>query len=241
MGLDVSLFGFSTQDYVLQSISTLYIPLLVIAVLVLGWLTLHQRILRRLARPDARPILLAVGRAALGLGALAAAAAVTVASLDRTAAPLVTPLSLLAGTALAAYGGWLVTATSEPAASAPNPAHRALRALLVGGLITLALFWEVSNYAAVVGRGYALQLATAVPQLPHATALSEAPLEIRAPGVRQERVAVGTGTYRYRTTGLRFLTRSGGRMFLLHDGWTPQRGTVIVLPDTDQVGWQFSR
>ena len=29
-------------------------------------------------------------------------------------------------------------------------------------------------------------------------------------------------------------------MFLLHDGWTPQRGTVIVLPDNDQVRWQFS-
>jgi hypothetical protein len=31
---------------------------------------------------------------------------VTAASLDRTAAPLVVPLSLLAGVALAAYGGW---------------------------------------------------------------------------------------------------------------------------------------
>src|SRR5690606_32792219 len=33
MGVDVRLFGFSTQDYVLQSISTLYLPLLVMAVL----------------------------------------------------------------------------------------------------------------------------------------------------------------------------------------------------------------
>jgi hypothetical protein len=46
---------------------------------------------------------------------------------------------------------------------------------------------------------------------------------------------------RCRTTGLRFLTRSGGRMFLLHDGWTPQRGTAIVLTDDEQVRWQFSR
>jgi hypothetical protein len=62
--------------------------------------------------------------------------------------------------------------------------------------------------------------------------------------VREERVTVGSDAskdaLRYRTTGLRFLVRSGGRMFLLHDGWTPQRGTVIVLPDNEQVRWQFS-
>ena len=40
MGIDVSLFGFSSQDYVLRSISSLYLPLL--AVLGLAWwLWLH--------------------------------------------------------------------------------------------------------------------------------------------------------------------------------------------------------
>lgn len=65
---------------------------------------------------------------------------------------------------------------------------------------------------------------------------SEAPLWIDAPGVREERLDAA-----YRTTGLRLLVRSGGRIFLLHDGWTPQRGTVIVLSDTGNVSWQFSR
>ena len=31
MGVDVSLFGFSSQDYVLRSISSLYLPLLVLS------------------------------------------------------------------------------------------------------------------------------------------------------------------------------------------------------------------
>ena len=61
----------------------------------------------------------------------------------------------------------------------------------------------------------------------------------------EERLDVGPDaaedTLRYRTTGLRFLAVSGGRMFLVHDGWTPRRGTVIVLPDNEQVRWQFSR
>jgi hypothetical protein len=247
MGLDVSLFGFSTQDYVLQSISTLYIPLLAAATLALGWLALHQRVDRALARPSSRPALRAAGRALLGAGVLTATSAVLAATLDRNRAPLVVPLILAGGTAVAAYGGWLARAAADPGAPPPlvPPWQRALRALLVGGVITLALFWEVSNYAGVVGRGYALEIARKVPALPRATAFSATPLGIQAPAVHEERLDAGLGAggeaLRYRTTGLRFLVRSGGRMFLLHDGWTPQRGTVVVLPDNAQVRWQFSR
>jgi hypothetical protein len=204
MGLDVSLFGFSTQDYVLQSINTLYLPLLATAALALGWLALHQRVDRALTQPAARPALRSAGRIAMGAGLLAAATAVLVAALDRHRAPLVVPLVLAAGTAVTAYGGWLAGAAGDP--RPPGPAGQP---------------W------------------------PRATAFSATPLGIEAPGVREERLRVGPGAgnddVRYRTTGLRFLVRSGGRLFLVHDGWTPRRGTVIVLPDNDQVRWQFSR
>ena len=247
MGLDVSLFGYSTQDYVLRSIKLLYIPLLGTASLALGWLTFHHRIVGALGRPASRPTLRIAGRAALGVGLAAAAGATLGVTLDEALAPLVIPLVLASGTAIATYGAWLASAAAY--GDAPRPAsppwQGALRTLLIGIVITLALFWEVSNYAGVVGRGYALQIARSLPALPRATAFSATPLGIQAPGVRQERLNVDAGlskdTFRYRTTGLRFLVRSGGRMFLLSDGWTPQQGTVIVLPDNDQVRWQFSR
>jgi hypothetical protein len=247
MGLDVSLFGFSTQDYVLQSISTLYVPLLTVAALALACLVLHQRVDRALARPSARPALRAAGVVALAVGLVMAAGAVLLAVVDRVWAPLVLPLVLASGTVLAAYGGWLAGAAAGPTAAGPAgpPWQRALRALLIGSVITLALFWEVSNYAGVVGRGYALELARTLPARPRATVFSATPLGIQAPGVREQRLTeepgAGKEALRYRTTGLRFLVRSGGRMFLVHDGWTPQRGTVIVLPDNEQVRWQFSR
>src|SRR4029453_18785564 len=76
MGLDVSLFGYSTQDYVLQSISTLYLPLPVIASSALGWLALHRQVDRALGRSSARPTLRTAGRVALGVGLLMAALAV---------------------------------------------------------------------------------------------------------------------------------------------------------------------
>ena len=45
---------------------------------------------------------------------------------------------------------------------------------------------------------------------------------------------------RYRTTGPRLLARSGGKVLLVHDGWLLRSGTVIVLPDADELGWEFS-
>jgi hypothetical protein len=248
MGLDVSLFGFSTQDYVLLSISTLYIPLLTIAALTLAWLVLHNRLSQALDQSTTRLARIRkAGWAALAGGLLAAIGAVVIATLDQDRAPLVIPLALAAGTAAAAYGAWLVRAAGDHRSTERGllPWQHALRTLLIGGLITLALFWELSNYAGVVGRGYALQIADSIPSLPRTTAFSATPLDIQAPGVTEEPLeadpALARETVRYRTTGLRFLTRSGGHIFLVHDGWTPQHGTVIVLPDNDQVHWQFSR
>jgi hypothetical protein len=248
MGLNESLFGFSTRDYVLRSISTLYVPLLAVAALALAWLALHQRVERALQRPSSRPALRRAGRAATVTGLLMVAGAVLSAILTRNQnpTPMVEPLVLAAGTATAAYGGWLAGVAGDPGTPslAAPPWQRALRVLLVGSVITLSLFWEMSSFAAVVGRGQALEIARTISRYPRATAYSATPLGIQAPGVREERVAAGPGSKEaasYRTTGLRFLARSGGRMFLLHDGWTPRRGTVIVLPDNEQVRWQFSR
>ena len=47
MSIDVSLFGFSSQDYVLRSISALYLPLLVIFGLGLAWVAV-PRVVRAL-------------------------------------------------------------------------------------------------------------------------------------------------------------------------------------------------
>jgi hypothetical protein len=247
MGLDVSLFGFSTQDYVMQSISTLYVPLLAIATLALAGLALHRLVERALRRPTTRPALRRAGRIALAVGLAAAAAAVLVASLDAHLATLVVPLVLAAGTAVAAYGGWLTAAATDRDTAVPAipSGQKALRKLLVGTLITAALFWELSNFAGVVGRGYAQRIESTVRTLPRVTAFSSSPLGIEAPGVREQQItagpAAGDKAFRYRTTGLRLLVTSGGRMFLLHDGWKLRTGTVIVLPDNDQVRWQFSR
>jgi hypothetical protein len=245
MGVDVSLFGYSTQDYVLRSISSLYIPLLAFAAVALAWLAAHQRVQRALRWPARWPRLRRVGRAALALGLLLAAVAVVVASVGLASPawlPLATPLVLAAGTLVAAYGGWLVSATpGGPENPVAVPTWQAtLRLLCLGSIVSLALFWAMSVYAGIVGRGYALQVEQQVARLPEATAFSRSPLGIEASGIVETRLGSGDGVT-YRTSGLRFLERSGGRIFLVHNGWTARDGSVIVLPDNDEIRWQFSR
>lgn len=237
MGLDASLFGFSTQDYVLRSVTTLFIPLLAAAGLALGWLALHRRVVARLDRRRTRDI----GAATFAVGLVAVGGALVVAAVDREWVPLAPPLVIALGTATAVYGRWVVRAASGGRPDETGTAwQRVLRALAIGSVISLALFWELKTYADVVGRGYAVQIARTVQSLPHATAISEAPLGIEAPGVVVEEFTEG-GKTGYRTTGLRLLVRSGGHLFLLHDRWTPHQGTVVVLPDDEDVRWQFSR
>jgi len=248
MGVDVSLFGFSTRDYVLQSISTLYVPLLTISVLALGGLAVHRRLSSALHNSGGGPLLRRYGQVCLLVGLALAASALGMALENPDGAPLVVPLALAVGAMLAGYGGWLADTAARIGVA--DKAHvsvgeRALRTLLLAGVVTLALFWEVSEYADVVGRGYAVRLEQSVPYLPRATAFSTIPLGIQAPGVQekaiQDSASSGNGPIRYRTTGLRFLVRSGGRLFLLNDGWTIAKGVVVVLPDDNTIRWQFSR
>jgi hypothetical protein len=114
--------------------------------------------------------------------------------------------------------------------------------VLAAGTVLVAALWMLEEYAAGVGRGYVVELSRTVDRLHRAVVISPTPLGIMAPGVTEERIgAAESAEVRYRTTGLRLLARSGGKVLLVHDRWAPGNGTVIVLPDSDQLSWQFSR
>ncbi len=154
------------------------------------------------------------------------------------------PLVLVLATVAASYAWWIHRQLAPiPAAPDPPPWWRTLlMAVLTAGIVLLGAFWMLEEYASAVGRGYAQQVADHVGGVPRTVVLSRTPLGIQAPGVREERIgAAGSPEVRYRTTGLRLLARSGGKVLLVHDGWSPRTGTVIVLSDDDQLGWEFSR
>jgi hypothetical protein len=260
MGIDVSLFGFTSQDYVLRSISSLYLPLLVLAGLGLLWVRLHARasawLSRRAEGPAGTNVALVRGARATSLvaGVIGAACLVftvvagwseppawlgwLVRQLSR--AEWVVPLALLACVVVVAYCGWARRVLAPQSVPRSAPWVSVLSGAFAAVIVILSAFWILEEYAAAVGRGYAQQLVSDVGQLPRATVTSPAPLDIQAPGVTQAEVD-DHGVTIYRTTGLRLLARSGSKILLVHDGWQPRSGAVVVLPDSDAYSWQFSR
>jgi hypothetical protein len=263
MGIDVSLFGFSTQEYVLRSISSLFLPLLVLLAAGLVALAGQARVQRALASPafarsHRRQRVEAAARWVTAGGAGIAGLCIlfaVVAGGDRRPRGVgwladrlhdhqyAVPLVQVVATLVAAYGWWLSGRLGvRPRRAAAPFWQSALAVALVAGTVALGGFWMLEEYASAVGRGYARQVAAGVGQLPHAVVLGATPLGIQAPGVREERVGdAGSPDVRYRTTGLRLLARSGGKVLLVHDGWSPSSGTVVVLPDGPELAWQFSR
>lgn len=263
MGLDVSLFGYSSQDYILRSISSLYLPLLVLLGTIFGWLWLHFRVVRLvrsdvLAPPGRRAAATACTSWVAVAGAVCAAGCVLFALDAGTSAPpapvawlagrlrdnqWVVPLALVVATLTAAYFWWIHGQLQPSPLAAASPLWQTLLpAALIAGTVALGGFWMLEEYAAAVGRGYAQQLSAGVDGLARTVVLSPTPLGIEAPGVHEERIgAAGSPDVRYRTTGMRLLARSGGKVILVHDGWAPATGTVIVLSDSDALSWQFSR
>ena len=263
MSIDVSLFGFSTQDYVLRSISSLYLPLLVILGLGLVWLWLHLQ-LGRVLQSDTvgvgrRREMAATwtGRVAMALAVIAAACVLFALAAGMRSPPLgigrlarglandqwVVPLVLVVATVTSAYLWWIHRQLRPARVAATLPLWQTLLpAAMVAGIVLLGTFWMLEEYASAVGRGRAEEVARNVNRLPRTVVLSPTPLGIKAPGVREERIgAAGSPDVRYRTTGLRLLARSGGKVLLVHNGWSLRTGTVIVLPDADDLGWEFSR
>src|SRR5829696_224941 len=155
MGLDEGLFLMSTRDYVLRSLDSLYVPIMIAAVALLGWIVVHQRLVDMLR---AGRHLTAVRRAAHAL-ALTAWWAIPLCGIAiRAVTPawgdLLLPVTLTAGLLLSEYGvrlGTLARAASRTSSPPPQRWTVTLRSVLVGVLVVITLFWQVANFAEAVG------------------------------------------------------------------------------------------
>lgn len=258
MGIDVSLFDFSSQDYVIRSISSLYLPLLVIFGLALGWLWLHRRItemIRRLstaqpevrARAARRTRRVALIATAVAAGCLLFTLATAMSSPPWPLGPIkdaleddqwVVPAVLIIATLAATYAFWLGRRLAEREPHTP-PRQLALAGAIVVSIVVLAAFWMLEEYASSIGHRRAAEIEANVRFLPRASVISPTPLGIRLEGITEEVVKASGSTY-YRTDGLRLLARAGGKLLLLPENWTPTTGIVVVADRQDLI-WQFSR
>ncbi|WP_246295794.1 hypothetical protein [Arthrobacter wenxiniae] len=241
MGLDVSLFGYSVQDYALRSIRSLFFPLVSLLIAGLAWLAVDGWVRGQMEPGRRGPLMARLSAAATVGGTALAGGCWLLAVVLPRGAFLAVPFLMAAGVLLAEWGVRLhrLTLGQPPRTSGRLVLqHRALEATFVFTLVTVLLFWGVSDFAQVVGRGLAADVQAQLASLPRADVYSHADLSIGAPGVAQNRLGTASAPV-YKYTGLHLLVVSGGRFFLLPDGWTLARGTVVVLPDNDDVRVEF--
>jgi hypothetical protein len=240
MGLHVNLFGYTTRDFALLSISALYLPLLLLVALGMLWVWLDRLLRRRIDRG-------AVGRWSTALPRAALVGAVTLIGLmvvllfaERVYSPLYAPYLITAGVLVAA---WAVRIRRYAAAGdgPRRPAEQqAVEATLLLVLVALLLFWGTSNFAEARGRGLAEDLEANLLWLPRAQVYSQEPLGLDVPGVTTHELGTDEAPL-YRYDGLRLLSVSGERYFFLHEDWSVEKGTVVVLPDDASLRVQYGR
>jgi hypothetical protein len=246
-GVDATVLGFTTQDYLLRSSEALYVPLGTLLVVGLAALWLHSVAATWLAAGRRLELLrrMAVALALVGLALFArGVAGVALPRLSR-ADFLVTPVCLGLGAALGAYGRWLwlrrreVLGDRDP--TQPGWAGT-VSLVLVVLLVVVSLFWATTNYAREYGRGRADQYARLLAVRPGVIVYSADRLFLNGPDVVETTLPAEQHTsFRYRYSGLRLLTESRGHLFLLPAGWTRSNGSAIVLADNDKIRVEFLR
>lgn len=241
LGIDESILGMSPQDYAFRSVNALFPLLGVIAVASLGWLWLHAGIARALQEGRRlRPI-----RWTARLLVLAWFLVPGICALFSWRFPvagfLAFPLSFAAGTLLTCYGIYLRSQLQSSRTGASPAWHTSLTKVFVAIVVTLSLFWEVSNYATVIGQNLGSRLTAELPYHSQVVVYSPKRLNITAPQVKEDSLPGADTAYRFRYTGLRFLNYTGGKYVLISDGWTPQYGVVVVLADKDPIRLEFVR
>jgi hypothetical protein len=246
-GIDSSLLGLTTQDYLLRSVDALFVPLTVLTsmglVILWGHVTLRGRLIAK-SRPDVLRWL-SLGFVAAGLTlfliGMTGIFYRTIFEFHRA----VSPFSLASGVLLLAYASYLQrTAEALKARRHTQKSEPDMMTLIQSAgvflLVALSLFWATTDYAAAVGESRARQFESEIEGYTNAVLYSTRSLSLQVPGVEEITCRRPNAAYRFRYQGLKLLLRSDDHYFFLPEAWTPSQGAAIVIPQSDSVRLEFS-
>jgi hypothetical protein len=246
LGLDFTLFGFSTQDYVLQSTYSVLFPLAELLIGGLALLWLHGAVSGLVdRRSDMKLWPWAEGLLAFGGVALLVVGLVK--NSDRyptDAVLLLTPLCLTIGVGLTSYAVLVhrrrtAVLARRRGGAAGSRGVPLLSVILVAMLIAVGVVWEVANYAEIKGRELGGFLVSQLAFQPGVVVYSPKRLHIDDPGVTETAFTDPESAYGFRYSGLKLLFRSNGRYFLVPESWSVDGGTAIVLQDSEALRLEF--
>ena len=237
-GVNSTLLGLTTRDYVQKAVDGLFVPMMVAACV--GFLALwaHSLLRARLAVGAHRRVLrLIAGMAAVGLvmavGGFWSVFAATV--LRRYLYGTAAPLSLAFGVLLLVYAVHLWRSRTVGRRTAGPAWGRVAEWAAVFVLVGLSLFWAANNYSVAVGRQRARQMVLQLPREPGVVLFSERSLSLAAPGVQEVRCKDPQAAYRFRYDGLKLLPQSGDQYLLLPEKWSRSNGVAILIPRNDSL------
>jgi hypothetical protein len=225
-GADASVFDMSAQDLILRSVSILFFPIIV---LLLGGLLLVWIEPRLRSREPQIGAVLRFAWLALPIGLLLL---VLVEPIGYSLLPLFVMLAI-GGTA---YGNLL----RRHAAGDTRP-PRLANVILVGALLVACVFWQTERLAQAGGAALAEDLQLRIADLPAVTIFSAGQMHIDGPGVQEQQLAPDEGQFTHRYDGLYLLQRSGGKYFIVTDGWADEEGRLLVLDDSGAFRIEFGQ
>jgi hypothetical protein len=245
-GINHTVMGLTAQDYLMRSADGLFVPLTGLAAAILLALWIYRLARGRLSERRKQAARRAGAVAAAVLGALA----LTVAGIGMVRPTALEAVSGLPGLCLSA--GMLLMALASNlhwlGRAAGRPALPGWVGLAEWGtlfvVVSVGLFWSVTNYSAAVGemRGYrtALELSAE----PEALLYSKERLSLPPMSAREIVCTQPEGSevaYRYRYEGLRLVFATADQYMLLPAQWPAGGGIAIVLPRSDSVRLEFLR
>ena len=235
-GVDLESLRFSTTDYLVRSVGTIFVPLGTVLLCGVFALAGHHLLIPALTRvADKWRNAAWIGIAIISVVLLGVGINGLEQLIDLDLLPVVSPIALGAGAFLLEYTIYIV-ATYMPLSKQLQDvlsATKNLRRVLIVALLLVSAFWATATIAQQRGNAVAQAIEASLPIQPEAVVYSLQRLQITGPEVTVTRLP-GTGAaFAYRYDGLRLLVHSGGHWFLLPAGWTHTNGaTVTILPDT---------
>jgi len=243
-GVDASAIGFSTSDYVIRSVTALYVPVLAfvfcwVAVL---WAALY---VRRLAQAGQRNKLLrrtALLLIAIGLlGVLRGVFGMTLPQYAYPRNAALTPLAVGLGAAAIVIGSWLLVTIR--AGAGPQPFAMVARATLLAAaaIMVLAMFWVTANLASHYGEEQAKSTAAGLWKQETGVVLDTSE-RLSAPQQFVRETALDSADpgrgIRFRYRCFRALVVKDGRWVLIPAAWEPTHGYSLIV--TTDAGTRVS-